>query len=132
MMVRWILVGTFLFLASCAALDSRPPEEVVAERAAKHLEHLRLQNWDEALRFTSPAFRSVNSADQYSFRYRGSGAWLETRIGKVECEAAEPGVCEVATYIKTRRPGFSYSTERYRPRTWLLIDGKWDVYEPPK
>ena len=103
----------------------------MAERAAKHLEHLRLREWDEALRYTTPAFRTVTSADLYGYRYRGAGAWLETRIGSVECEPPEYVACEVATYVKTRRPGFA-ATERYRPRTWILIDNRWYIYEPPK
>ena len=130
MMVRWILLATsILVLASCAVLDARPPEEVVAERAGKHLEHLQRQEWDEAINYTSKAFRSAHSSQDYAVMYRGSASWLDVRVGAVECDAPDFTVCKVATYVTTKRPRFGYTNERYRPRDWLFIDGNWYIYE---
>lgn len=123
-------LSALLSLGGCAgAFDSRPPEEVVAERAGKHLEHLRLQEWDKAIKYTSKAFRSAHSAEDYGMMYRGSVSWLDARIGKVECDAPEYTKCKVGTYVTTRQPQFSYSNERYRPRDWWFIDGNWYIYE---
>ena len=99
MMVRWILLGTSMVLASCATLDSRPPEEIVESRAAKHLDLLHQQQWADALEYTTPAFRSRTTPEQYAGRYGGVWMWQSTRVGIATCDGSdEPTSCEVQTY----------------------------------
>ena len=121
----------YAVIAGCAGVfDSRPAEEIVADRAAKHLSYLQAQEWGRALKFTTPAFRSVTTSEQYAVRYRGAGGWLESRVGEVSCDAPDYNVCNAATYVTTRQPMYGMSNERYRPRKWIKSGNQWFIYEP--
>ena len=123
-----ILVG----LGGCALIaDQRPPEEIVAERAATHLELLRLEQWDEALAYTTPAFRSKTPPDQYAKKYGGVWMWQSTRVGEVSCDGEpEKTRCEVQTYRTiVFRPQMTKPREHYKPRTWINVDGQWFIFE---
>ena len=118
-------------LGGCALFaDQRPPEEIVAERAATHLELLRLEQWEEALAYTTPGFRSANNADDYAARYGGVWMWQSTRVGEVQCEGEPaPDRCVVQTYRTVVPPKVTWASEHYKPRTWIKVDGKWYIYE---
>ena len=132
MIFRWTLVVAFMALASCAALDSRPPEEIVQSRAATHLDLLHQQAWADALEYTTPAFRSRTTPEQYAGRYGGVWMWQSTRVGIATCDGSEePTSCEVQTYRTILMPPhITRPSEHYKPRTWIKVDGGWYIYEP--
>ena len=132
MIVRWVLVVASIIIASCAALDSRPPEEIVESRAAMHLDLLHQGLWDDAMEYTTPGFRSRTTSAQYASRYGGVWMWQSTRIGTVTCDGVEePTSCSVQTYLTFALPPvMSDPSEHYRPRTWIKVDGEWYIYEP--
>ena len=130
---RNVLCGVLVIMIGqgCAMVgDSRPPEEIVAERAAVHLELLREQQWEQALTYTTPGFRSQTTPDQYSGRYGGVWMWKETRIGDVTCDG-EPTAdrCKVQTYRTVNSPHLNGDIEHYSPKVWINVDGKWFIYE---
>lgn len=121
-----------LALSSCASLiDTRPPEEIVAERAAAHLELLRAQQWEEALTYTTPGFRSKTTPDLYAARYGGVWMWQSTRIGDVVCEdGVEAERCVVQSYLTVvMPPKVDWPTEHYKPQTWIKVNGDWFIYQ---
>ena len=131
MMVRCIFVVTSMVLASCVALDSRPPEEIVESRAATHLDLLHQQKWADALEYTTPAFRSRTTPTQYAGRYAGVWMWQATRVGEATCSGdPETNRCVVKTYrMVVMPPQILDPTEHYLPKTWIKVDGRWYIYE---
>lgn len=120
-------------LTGCAGPGpQKSPEEVVRARAEAHLGHLSRGEWELALDYTTPAFRSAYNANQYGARYAGAAKWLSARIGDVVCHIGESPVCEVETFVETKRPQFDYSNERFRPRKWFKVDDGWYIFEPPR
>ena len=118
-------------LGGCALFaDKRPPEEIVAERAAQHLDLLHKQEWEAALLFTTPTFREANSSEQYAKRYGGVYMWRSTRVGKVACdEGAEITRCVVDTYRNVQMPPMTWESEHYKPRVWIKVDRDWYIFE---
>ena len=123
----FILVG----LGACAlTVDQRPPDAIVAERAAQHLELLHKQEWEAALLFTTPAFREANTPEQYAKRYGGVWMWRATRVGKVACDAgAEITRCVADTYRTVQVPPMTWESEHYKPRVWIKVDRDWYIFE---
>lgn len=132
MFIRIFVVVLILGLGACASIvDSRPPEEIVAERAAIHLELLRTQQWEEALAYTTPGFRSNTDPDRYAARYGGVWMWQSTRIGDVVCEG-DPEIerCTVQSYRTVlMAPKVDWPTEHYKPQIWIKVDGSWYIYQ---
>lgn len=120
-------------LGACALVaDQRAPQEIVAERAAKHLNLLHQGQWADALELTTPGFRSKTTPEQYSARYGGVWMWQSTRIGTVTCEDSdEPASCDVQTYLTFLMPPLmTVPSEHYKLRTWIKVGSGWYVYEP--
>ena len=128
---RLLPLVVILLSQSCALVkDSRPPEEIVAERAAIPLELLRQQQWEEALAYTAPGFRSRTTSGQYSSRYGGVWMWQATRVGDVTCDGEPtPDRCKVQTYRTVRSPHINGPVEHYSPKVWINVDGEWFIYE---
>ena len=124
------LLATLSVQGCTTVTDNRPPEEIVVERAAVHLELLREQQWEQALSYTTPGFRSQTTPEQYSGRYGGVWMWKETRVGDVSCDG-QPVTdrCKVQTYRTVSSPHFQGDIEHYSPKVWIKVDGQWFIYE---
>lgn len=128
---RILTLVVILSVQGCVIVrDSRPPEEIVAERAATHLELLRQQEWEQALAYTTPGFRSQTTPEQYSGRYGGVWMWKATRVGDVSCDG-EPVTdrCKVQTYRTVSSPHLTGEIEHYSPKVWINVDRQWFIYE---
>ena len=125
------ILGMVATLGACASLiDDRPPEEIVAERAAKHLDLLHNQEWEAALQFTTPSFREGNTPEQYAKRYGGVWMWRATRVGDVACDAGDEITrCVANTYRTVRMPPMTWDSEHYKPRVWIKVDEAWYIFE---
>lgn len=130
-MYKIALLTSLVTLGACSAfLDTRPPQEVVRERATEHMELLLAQEFEQALKYTTPGFQSRTTPKQYAGRYGGVWSWQKVWVGEVLCdEVLEPERCTARTYREVRTPHLPYPTEHYRPQTWIKIDGTWFVYE---
>ena len=126
-----VILGMISSLVACASfVDDRPPEEIVAERAAKHLDLLHKQEWEAALQFTTPSFRESNTPEVYAKRYGGVWMWSATRVGKVTCDAgAEVTRCVADTYRTVQMPPTTWESEHYKPRVWIKVDRDWYIFE---
>ena len=126
-----LAVLTSSCLLACTAFeDSRPPEKIVEERAGTYLRLLFEQEWEEALQYTSPGFRSKTTPEQLSRKYGGVWMWQEVWIGDVECdEGASTDRCVVQTFKSIKSPHYDGVVEDYRPKTWIKVDGQWFAYE---
>ena len=123
-----------LMLSGCAVFDSRPPEEVVLERAELHLAALRAGDFDAALEFTTPGFQSSARARRYGAMYSAAPAWRNAEIYAVECEGGqEAEKCLVRTRIYPFIAPHIQANIGNLPVSvtadWILLSGKWYRYE---
>lgn len=119
-------------LASCAALDTRSPEEVVAERAQARWEALVAGNIQDAYQYYSPGYRSGVSAGALAGQVAGRQVqWKKANIHEVTCEEA---VCRAVVFVdyQARSPlprvGRLESSTRVE-ETWIESGGNW-YYAP--
>lgn len=115
-----------LALAGCAALDSRPPEEIVKERAAKRWQALVSGDFNTAYDYASPAYRQGKTRDYYVNKQRNAGVvqWLSATVVSVKCEGAR---CKTTTELTSKPliPGFRGTLRSGIEETWILEDGRW-------
>ena len=64
-----------LLLPACSILDTRTPEEIIAERAQARLDTLRARDFEASYQYTTPGYRSTENVGQYGTRYSGSSMW---------------------------------------------------------
>ena len=129
-MSRQIFALFFLLaLGACTVLDSRAPEEVVADRAQQRLDTLMEGDYEASYQFTTPGYRTTEGPGRYGTRWAGVSMWLSAQVSNVTCSGREQvDRCEVTVEV-------SYKAARYEPTTtflvedWLLIKGGWYLYQ---
>lgn len=134
--MRFLLVLMTISLASCAAMQPRPPEEVVGERALAQAQALIDQDYDKALSFTTPAYQAGARASLYRANYNGASFWTVAEVAWVKCDAVpDPERCEVRLWIYGKFPRAGrYSSQLgesvpiSRDHTWIKLDGTWYQY----
>lgn len=131
-------VAVLMALSGCAALDSRPPEERVEERALAQATALLNEDYEEALQYVVPSYRSGDRARFYAAHYSGASFWTDVQVRWVRCdEVPEPDRCSVRIWIFNNPP---IVAGRSNPRgqasdvpvswetTWIKIDNQWYQY----
>jgi len=121
------LVTTSIALAvsSCANLDAPLPEDIVAERSLKRVQLLMEGDIDDSYQFTTPGYRSIETAKRYGIRWAGVGMWNSVAVKSVSCKSSEaPTYCEVVLLVnfQTFRAD-EQSTLLFED--WVYIDGDW-------
>ena len=113
-----------------AAVDNRPPVEVVRERATERWNLLLKRDFAAAYAFLSEGARSMQSQDAYA---SGLGSrpvtWLGAEIRDVECEP-EGEVCSVIVNvhysIKSTLPGVGQvSSQSPVTERWINTGSGW-------
>jgi hypothetical protein len=126
-MIRIITIGlTVAFLSGCATLDSRPPEDIVAERALQRLEALMARDVGASYALTTPGYRSLETQGEYGARWAGARYWTEVSVAKVDCNAE---ACNVAVSITFDQPRVPELTT-YMQESWVQLRGKWYFSQP--
>lgn len=121
-------IGAIALLAACGA--SRPPEEIVSERAQARWDALVSQDYETAWSFHSPGFRAQNSAEVYADEMsRRPIRWDSARVLGVECEEDECAVEVLIGYTAVGAPGPLADVRSERPikESWIRLDGEWWV-----
>ena len=118
-----------LALSACSVLDGSTPEEVVTDRAQQRLDTLMQGDYEASYQFTTPGYRSTEGPGRYGTRWAGVSMWLSAQVSNVTCSGREQvDRCQVSVVV-------SYKAARYEPTTtflvedWLLINGKWFLYQ---
>lgn len=112
-------VGAAL-VASCTLLDSRPPEEIVRDRAQQRWDALLKGDIQGGYAFLSPGSRAVMTLDGYRTTIR-PGFWKAAKVGDVKCGSAES--CEVQAEIEYVVRGSRVKTPL--GETWIRQQGNW-------
>jgi hypothetical protein len=135
--VRFVLVvllGTLaaLVAAGCASTDrpsSKPPEEVVLERAQARWNALLKRDWAAAYQYVTPAYREVVSVDRYGNQFSGPLQWENAKAKSAQCEEQR---CTVAVEVSYR---IMLTGHRDRvsatnfDEVWVFEDGQWFKFE---
>ena len=122
------LLSIILFFSACSTMDTRTPEEIVAERAQNRLDTLRARNYEGSYRYTTPGYRTTENVGQYGTRYAGASMWTGARVVRVECEDIEsPQYCKAVVKIEFRAPQFGDS-HTHVFEDWVLLAGSWYLY----
>ena len=120
--IRWAVVSTLAVavFGGCAALDSRPPEEVVKERAQQRWDVLVKGDLKAAYQYLSPGSRAVMTSEAYASGIR-VGFWKAATVDKVLCE--KPDVCDTVTTIEYEFRGSRIKTPL--KETWIKEGSSW-------
>jgi hypothetical protein len=133
---RTTFLAVALFATSCATVDTRPPEEIVAARALAQSEALVAQDFDTALSYTVPSYRQGPRAAFYQANHSGAGYWKRTEVHWVKCgDGPEAERCSVRIWTYGSPP-FSGrfvsdrgdSAPARWDTIWIKIDGQWYQY----
>lgn len=113
----------------CAALAPKTPEEIVGARALEQARALQAGDYDSALDYMTPAYRSSPRARDYQRNRAGSGGWQDVVLKWVKCDP-ESARCEVRLLIYVIRPP-AVNTPLPVPLddTWIEVDGVWYQYD---
>ncbi|MCK9246788.1 MAG: hypothetical protein M0P11_07530 [Anaerolineaceae bacterium] len=125
--LRTFTVAATLLLAACAGtgLSGKTPEQIVEQRAQQRLDALMAWDLNKALEYTSPAYRSRVSKNQYGSRYLGVSNWTEAKVESVSCKEDR---CDVKTMITYEMVRPKITNTRPRDEVWIKVDGQWYIY----
>lgn len=107
-------------LGGCALLDSRPPEEVLKERAQQKWDALVKSDLKAAYQFLSPGSRAVLSSEAYASSIK-AGFWKSAQVERAVCE--KPDVCDVHVAIEYDHRGMRIKTPLRE--TWIKEGSSW-------
>lgn len=115
-------------LAGCAAVEPRPPEDVVAERAQARWAALLDGDIEEAHQYYAPGYRDGVSVDSIRARMKGSRLnWREVELEEIECSES---LCRPVFMVRydyrspLPRVGTVNSAARLEER-WIREGGNW-------
>ena len=147
MSCRGLLVATALaasLLAGCAApgaVSSSAPaaavltpakaEDAVRVRAQQRWDWLVTGKYEDAYGYTTPAFRGLNTAQNYRNRFGTGASWTGARVQSVECATPERCTAQVAVDTRVVARGFRDPITTSVVETWLLEEGQWWYYQAP-
>ena len=109
-----------LAMAGCAALQPRPAEEVVKEKAQARWDALVKGDIKAAYAFMSPGSRSVITPEGYEASIR-KGFWKSAVVEKVECSS--PQSCDAIATIEYEYLG--RRTKTPLRETWIKEGSEW-------
>ena len=110
----------------CSSLETKPqPEVVVKDRAHARWQAMAKGNFQLAYDFFSPAYKAINSYENFRGKLGASVTWAGAEVVSVACK---PESCIATVRIEGKplvggRIGSTIST--HVDETWLLDDGQW-------
>ena len=122
-----LVAAAFLALATaCATVATRPPEEVVRDRAQLRWNALVQGDAKVAYEYFSPGSRANFTLAQFVSSIK-LGFWKAVRVDKVMCESADkgkaPDSCEVHVTIEYDYNGMRIATPHRE--TWIREGSEW-------
>lgn len=127
-----LLFILFLMLsgAGCSVLDTRPSEEIVSDRAQARLDRLLEGDFEGAMAFTTPGYRSTADVGHYKTQWAGVAMWTAASVKQVGCgnETVDTDLCNVVVLVTYKPVGQDPLTVNL-PEQWLRVEGKWYQYQ---
>lgn len=135
-MFRFMLALVALLAAGCSTIDTRPPEEIVEERALAQAQALVDQDFETALSYTTPTYQDSPRASRYQADHSNSAYWKRVEVRWVKCgESPDSERCEVRVWIFGNIPAAGrFVSDRGDTvpsswnSVWIKTDGDWFQY----
>ena len=123
------VLGASLWLAGCAALQPKTPEQVVEQRVEARWAALIKGDFDQAWTFTQPGFRAVVKQADYRKRFGAGGQWRGVQVHQVDCEA-ERCTARVRLTSRIMMPPFNkQDIVGTIDEVWVREEGQWWFYQ---
>ena len=124
-------LGAALWLAGCAALQPKTPEQIVTQRAEERWAALIKRDFPKAWQYTQPGFRAVVPAERYRSRFGEALEYKSALVHSAECEAER---CKVRVRVTSDNmvPNFRARMPQitsYVDELWLRDEGQWWFYQ---
>ena len=122
-------LGAALWLAGCASLTPKTPEEQVTARVEQRWAALIAGDFDKAWQYTQPGFRAMVKQRDYGKRFGSGGQWLGVQVHNVSCEADR---CNVRIRLTTKvlvQGHMGREMTGALDETWVREDGQWWYYQ---
>ena len=126
-----LILAVLLSTAGCAVFETRPPEEVVAERAMEQANYLMAGDFEAALEYMTPSFQNGPQAQDYRRDKAAVPSWNAASIKWVKCDEVEaPERCEVRVMVTVvRPPSITVPITIPLDDTWILVEGIWYQFD---
>jgi len=123
-----------LLVGGCASIGgggSKPPEQLVVERAQARWDALLRRDWPKAHQYLVPAYRSIVPVESYGFRFSGPLQWESAQVRSAKCEEKRCLV-DVEVTVRLLLPGhLQNQVPTNLEEVWVLEDGQWFKFETP-
>lgn len=123
-------IGAAASMVACASFQPDTPEQAVTKRAQGYWDARLKGDADKARSYMNEAFRLAVDEKRFGKNYMATFA-VAAKVQKVTCE---PEKCEVGVNLSVNPPipGRKMGTiDMYSKQTWLLEDGRWNLYQAP-
>jgi len=124
-----VLAGAVLWLAGCASLQPKTPEDVVRQRAEERWAALIDAQFPQAWQYTQPGFRAVVKQADYVKRFGAGAQWKGVQVHDVTCEAERCAVRVRLTLTVLTPPFTGQGLVSLVDETWVREDGQWWFYQ---
>ena len=116
---RLVLTGLAVAVTACAALDRRPPEQVVKEKAQARWDALVKGDTKAAYEYLSPGYRSFTTLEQYD-KAVNKNFWTSVVVHDAVCTADSCEVHGTMTY-----DAFGKRTTSPYKEKWIREGSNW-------
>ena len=123
--------GTDSGSAAAPAASTSKVEDAVSVRAQQRWDWLMAGKFDDAYTYTTPAYRALNTAQDYRNRFSSGAKWVDPKVDSVTCESGERCRVKIVLGIQVAARGFTKPTRSVIFETWLPEDGQWWFYQAP-
>ena len=117
--------------ATTAVTAPAKAEDAVRARAQQRWDWLVAGKYEDAYTYTTPAFRGLNTAQNYRNRFGTGASWAGARVQSVECATPERCTVQVAVDTRVAVRGFREPITTSVVETWLLEEGQWWYHQAP-
>ena len=127
-----VLASTALLMSGCETLRNigKSDSEIVKSYSEDWLASIMQADFENAYKYTTPAFKLVVTPKLYISRYAGAPRWTDGKVVDVVCE--EENVCDVKfsfSYFQVRT--MMTQTRRLDER-WIKTAEGWRIYHKIK
>ena len=132
--ISFVALALSAGVVGCSSFQSRPPEEIIAERALAQARHLINSDYESALEYVVPSYQGSARARFYPADFSGSDTWTDAEVGRIRCgDELEPDRCEVRLLVyggpaAVLRNSRGYSEPWTWDTVWIKVNGNWYQY----
>lgn len=126
-------VALLLLLSGCAALSSKPAQEIVEQRATEQMNAFLALDYEKAFTYMTPNYQAERKIHGFGSDFAGLVDLLAFEIRRIDCEEERCTLTVSRTQklpATVRLPGqddFPFKTATQQ--TWIKVKGQWYHYK---